>query len=280
LNFQNIPRDDKTVKRAIVPKRGALFFADFSQIEPRLFGYNVAKGLGDPTIADWYRDGRDLYNEIAGKVFDRDSSEITEDERQQGKVWFLMSLYSAGPKKIALETGMDMSDAKKFYVAFHERFPQIKRLSNPKPVNERAMKFWQPGLIETVYARRGFLKTPWGRHLHAEQWGEFKLLNKLIQGSAADYMKQSLSAVAKWQRFMIETEGLCGRAVSVVHDELIFDVPPDEVPVFAAAVPRLMSHPDAVAEAINEVIPIEISMEVSYTNWADKVALELEVTNG
>lgn len=277
MNFQNIPRDDKTVKKAIVPKRGALFLADYAQIEPRLFGYNVAAGLNDPTIADWYREKRDLYNEIAGKVFGRDSDTITPDERQQGKVWFLMSLYSAGPKKIALETGMDLSDAKKFYVAFHEGLPQIKQLSNPKPLSEKAMRFWEPGLIENVYSRRGYLKTPWGRHLHAEQWGEFKLLNKLIQGSAADYMKAAVLAVGRWQK--AHAHDLQGRAVSVVHDELIFDVPPDEVPVFAASIPRLMSHPDEYAEAINEVIPIEISLEVSYTNWADKVDLELEVAS-
>lgn len=267
MNWQNIPRDLKVVKRAVVPKRGALSFFDYSQIEPRYFGYFVATGLKDPTIADWYREGRDVYREIAGRVFGREAEAISDEERQDGKVWFLMSLYSAGPKKIAAETGMSYKDALAFYKQFHAGLPWIKQLSNPRPKpGSRAEHFWEPGLVERIYSKRGYLKTPHGRHLHAEQFGEHKLLNKLIQGSAADLMKAALVRVDEWLGYRPDLES---RMVSVIHDEIIFDGPEHELPVLHEHVPELMRE-----DFLTAVIPIDVDHEVSTTNWAEKIGYE------
>ena len=254
------------VKRAFVPKRGAFSFFDYSQIEPRYFAYFVALALKDDTIVQWYREGRDVYREIAGRVFNKPADQITDEERQDGKVWFLMSLYSAGPKKIAAETGMSYKDALAFYKQFHEGLPWIKQLSNPRPKNERAMHFWEPGAIERIYAKRGFLRTPHGRHLHAEQWGEHKLLNKLIQGSAADLMKAALLRVDDW---LLSRPDLESRMVSVIHDEIIFDGPEHEVTVLHEHIPELMRE-----DFLTAVVPIDVDHEVSTTNWAEKIGYD------
>ena len=265
MNFQNIPRDLKLVKRAFLPKRGAFSFFDYSQIEPRYFGYFTAKALGDDTVAAWYREGRDVYREIAGRALGKSPEDVTERERQDGKVTFLMSLYGAGPKKIGEQLGYEYAEAKEFYLAFHDGLPQIKRLSNPRPQSERAMRYWTPGAIEQAYERKGYLKTPHGRHLHAEQWGEHKLLNKLIQGSAADLMKASLIRVDGWVR----ASGIESRMVSTIHDEIIFDGPEHEIPVLHEAVPQLKRE-----DWLTEVIPIEVDHEVSTTTWADKTSYD------
>lgn len=266
MNFQNIPRDDKTVKRAIIPKRGSFSFFDYSQIEPRLFAYFAAAGLGDTTVADWYREGRDVYREIAGRAYGKPASEISESERQQGKVWFLMSLYGAGPRKVSETIGMPYAEARDFYLAFHEGLPQIKALSNPRPQSDKALHFWKPGLVEIQLRKRGYLKTPWGRHLHPEQWGEHKMLNKLIQGSAADLMKASLLRVDRGLR-ELETES---RMVSTIHDEIMLDGPVAEIELLHAHVPALMT-----AEPwLTGVIPIEVDHEVSLTNWAEKISYD------
>jgi DNA polymerase I len=235
---------------------------DYSQIEPRIFGYFTAKALKDDTVATWYREGRDVYREIAAAVYGKPAEEITDDERQNGKIWFLMSLYGAGPKKVSEAVGMSYSEAKKFYLQFHEGLPQIKRLSNPKPKSERAMKHWTPGALERVYAKRGYLKTPLGMHLHAEQFGEFKLLNKLIQGTAAGVQKVAMIRVDDW----IFSSGIESRMVSQVHDSLIFDGPVHEVPLLHEHVPQLMRE-----DWLTEVIPVEVDHEVSTTTWADKI---------
>lgn len=249
--------------------------ADYSQIEPRIFGYYCATGLGDDMVADWYREGRDLYYEIAGQVYGKPADEITKSERQQGKAWFLMSLYGAGPTKIARETGMNVSDAKKFYVQFHDALPQIKRLSNPTPKpGSRAWDFYTPGLVERQLKRKGYLTTPWGRHQHPEKFGEFKMLNRIIQGSAADYMKAALRRVARWQR----ERGVEGRMILTIHDSILADLPRDELEVWATEVPPLMVTPDEIAESITKVIPIEVGVEASFTSWADKRPLEEVLT--
>lgn len=251
------------VRRAFVPKRGAFSAFDYQQIEPRLFGYYVSKGLGDTTVADWFREGRDFYKEIAGRVYAKAADEVTDAERQQGKVWFLMTLYSAGPRKISEATGMPYAEAKAFYLQFHERFPQIKALSNPPPPNWRAD--YVPGMIERTLKRRSYLKTPWGRHLHPEQWGEHKMLNKLIQGSAADLMKLAIIRVN--QALLDEAES---RLVLTVHDELVIDGPESEIDLLHEHVPRLMT---SVPE-ITEVVPLGVDHEVSLTNLAEKISYE------
>jgi len=265
MNFQNIPRDDKTVKRAILPKRGALSFFDYSQVEPRLFAYFTAVGLRDTTIADWYREGRDVYVEIAARATGKSPSDITPEDRQNGKVWFLMSLYGAGPKKVGAELGIPYAEALEFYKAFHAGLPQIRGLSNPKPRSENAWRNYEPGLVELTLKKRGYLKTLWGRHLHVPEFGEHKMLNTLIQGSAADLMKASLLKVDRW----IREAGIETRMVSVVHDEIILDGPESDIDLLHEAVPPLMRD-----ERITEVIPLDIDHEVSTSNWAEKTSYE------
>jgi DNA polymerase-1 len=266
MNWQNLPRDDGTVKRAVVPKRGAFSAFDYSQIEPRLFAYFVAKGLGDSTIADWYREGRDVYVEIASRAYGKPAADITPAERQNGKVYFLMSLYGAGPKKIGASLDISYAEAKDFYLAFHEGLPQIKRLSNPRPQSERAMHYWTPGLVERTLRKRGYLKTPWGRHLHPEKWGEHKLLNKLIQGSAADLMKASIVRVHR----AVREQQPASRPVATIHDELLFDGPVDELPLLHAEIPPLMT----LEPWLTDVVPITVDHEVMLTNWAEKLSYD------
>ena len=267
MNYQAIPRDLDVVRRAFIPKLEAFSFFDFVQIEPRLFAYFAAK-LGDDTIAGWYRLGRDVYREIAARVLAKPVDQVTDEERQQGKVWFLMSLYGAGPNAIAAKTGMSFEEARSFYREFHERLPQIRMLSNPRPRSERALRYWQPGAIERQLQNRGYLTTPWGRRLHPEAGGEYKMLNKLVQATAADLMKLAVIHVHRWAR----SNGLQSRIVLIVHDELMLDGTVAELPLLHEAVPGLMSRPDQVAAEINAVVPITVDHDVSDSNWAEKIS--------
>jgi DNA polymerase-1 len=237
-----------------------------------MLAYYVATGLGDPTLAAWFREGRDFYTEIAAKVYGKPESEITKDERDRGKMFYLMILYGAGPKKIALETGMVLSESRDFYQQFHEGLPWIKALSNPPPSNPRGWNDYQPGLIERVLKQRGYLKTPWGRRLHPEKWGEFKMLNRLIQGSSADLMKLAISKVAQHLRMSAThggSAGLHSRLVLTVHDELVLDGPEREIPELNFIVPKLM-----IDEAINEIVPLGVDHEISVNNLAEKQSYE------
>jgi DNA polymerase-1 len=259
MNWQATP---PVVRRVFIPKLEVFNFFDYVSIEPRIFAYFAAK-LGDDTLAQWFREGRDVYCEVAGRV-KKPSVEVTEEERKLGKVLFLMSLYGAGPKAIAKKTGMQDEEARDFYRTFHEALPQIRMLSNPRP--RRANVPWVPGAIERVLSKRGYLKDPWARHLHPEQFGEYKLLNKLIQSSAADLLKDSILRVDDWLQDNPDVES---HLVNVIHDELMFDGLESEIELLHEAIPLLMRE-----ERLQEVVPIEVDHEVSVTNWAEKVSFE------
>lgn len=251
MNWQNVPRDDKTIKRAVLSKRGALVFADYSQVEPRLTAYFAAK-IGHPEFAERIRAGIDSYTAVAQLITGKE--EVTPEERQDWKRTYLSLLYGGGVRTIQDQyPGISFSDAKGIINTFHSNWPAVRALQR---------------MVEVTARDRGFIRTPWGRHLHPEEFGEHKLLNKLIQGSAADLMKQAILNVAEQLDGEYEA-----RMVSVIHDELILDSPLAEVPHLAEFLPSWMSAP-ADDVGINEIVPITAEVEWSTTNWADKEVYE------
>lgn len=266
MNFQNIPRHDKVVKRAFVPKRGAFSFFDYSQIEPRLTAYFAAK-IGYPEFADQIRAGVDSYTAVAKLITGK--SEITDEERQHWKVTYLSLLYGGGVKTIQLQFGNTASEAKSIINTFHKNWPAVRELQNR---------------VQSAHRKRGYILGIDGRHLHMEEFGEHKLLNKLIQGSAAGLIKQAIRNVHRYLRTpQGERVGLTyddpvapevklgprlqSRMVSVVHDELILDGPTHELDTLHIEIPPLM----IVRHDIHEIVPILVDHEVSTTTWADKV---------
>ena len=257
MNLQNVLRDDPTVKRAFIPKRegGVLAEFDYSQIEPRLFGYFTAK-LGLTRVAEMYRAGMDVYAEMAAKTLQ--TSEVTKKQRQDFKTFFLMLLYSAGPRKISEEMDMPYKQALDYYRAFHDAWPEVRLLSNPAP--RKPYPGYERGAIERALARKGHLTLLDGRPSVPEPWGEFKMLNKLIQGSAAVVMKRALVRVHKhtkdWPHY--------AHPILTVHDQILMDAMPDELPMLAVEIPKLMDEP-----LINDIVPVVVEMKWSDVSWAD-----------
>lgn len=251
MNFQNIPRTDKTIKRAIVPKLGALSFFDYAAIEPRLFAYYAAK-MGEPALADLVKAGTDPYTAVAALIEDKD--EVTPEERQHWKVFFLSLMYGGGKKTIQLQFNCDAKKAKQMIDQFHGNFPAVRSVQDS---------------VARVSARRGYIVGIDGRHLHPEPYGEHKMLNKLIQGGAAGIMKQAIVRVHDWLQAM--PESFPAHIISVVHDELQIDSSADPAILLGlhCNVPVLM-----VNDIVNEVVPIEVDHEVSTTTWADKVGYD------
>lgn len=240
------------VKRAILPKRGALVFADYKQVEPVLTGYFAAK-LGYPDFAEQIRSGVDAYTAVARLAAGKE--DITPEERQNWKKTYLSLLYGGGVPTIQAQyPGMDYKGARRIIDTFHENWPAVRALQD---------------MVVAVHRDRGFIRTPWGRQLHMEENGEHKLLNKLIQGSAADLMKHAILNVDS----ALRAGDFEARMVSVIHDELILDAPVSEVDTLAAQIPYLMADP-AAAVGITEVVPINADVEVSTETWADKIDYE------
>ena len=223
------------------------------------------QGLKDDSIVRVYAEGRDVYREVTARALSKPYDDVTEEERQNGKVWFLMTLYGAGPKKVSAELKIPLKEAKEFYTAFHEGMPQIRLLSNPPPRSGYHPDY-SPGLIERIVQQRGFIKTPYGRHLHVEKYGAHKMLNKLIQGSVADLMKHALRKVDAHIGNTENPVPLASRMVTSIHDSIGFDGPTSELQLLHDTVPDLMR-----ADWLTDVIPVEVDHEVSTSNWADMV---------
>ena len=250
MNFQNLPEGLSVVRRAIIPKRPGewvLSDFDFSKIEPRLLAYFASK-KGDDTLAGFLRKGRDPYKIIVSGLYGKPEDDLTDREYKDGKILFLSLVYGAGVKSVREAFGLTAPQAKHQIKQFHDAWPIVRELQDD---------------VVRIANRRGYIKTPWGRHLHLEEFGEHKLLNKLIQGSAAHMLKRGLIRTDRW----LEEAGLQSQMILTIHDSIDFDGPIDEVDALHENVPRLM----AGEPLIEAVVPILVEHEVSPLNWADKV---------
>lgn len=252
MNFQNIPRSDKVVKRAFVPKQGALVYFDYKQIEPRLMAYYL-NAIGFPRLSEWIQSGIDPYTAIGRGYFGKD--ELTDAERQKGKQTFLSLSYGGGlPAIRRYFVDLDWEGAKQVKDSFYRAWPEMQLLHNM--------------LLSTIKQRTtpnepGYITTLFGRHLHPES--DHKAINTLIQGCAADLMRSALVTA----HYGLKESGLKAHLVNNVHDELQLDAPVDELPVLAELMPKWMDYPP-----VSKVVPIEADMEYTTTNWAEKVPYE------
>lgn len=242
MNFQNIPRHDKVIKRAFVPKLDALFFFDYSQIELTLLAYYMA-ACGDTSMARAIAAGNDLHVESARAALGLEG-DLTDEERQVGKTLNFSLVYGGGRPTIMRQLDVTWPEAGKLLRGFHRRWPGVALLVEA---------------IKQKCEREGYIKTLWGRHLHPES--QHKALNALVQGCAADLMRSSLVKVHNYAG----DQGWESHLVSNIHDEIIMDVRDVEYPEVAVEVPRLMNY-----EPVSEVVPISVDVEWSTTNWAEK----------
>lgn len=248
MNFQNIPRSDKVVKRGFVPKLDALLFCDYAQIELRLLAYYMAV-LGDDSMAAAIIEGKDLHSESAIGALGLRSAP-TDEQRQVGKTLNFSLVYGGGTPTIMRQLEIPFPEARKLLRNFHKRWPGIQVVSNT---------------INNEIARKGYIKTLFGRNLHPDS--EHKRLNALVQGCAADLMRWALVNVDE------HLKDSDSHLVSVIHDELIIDASKAELDWLVQEVPNWMRY-----APVEEFVPIGVDPEVSFTNWAEKGKIERRYT--
>lgn len=262
MNYQNIPRKDKVVKRAFRPKEegGALGFFDFGQIEARLAAYFMAKlgwnGLLDDIIA-----GVDVHRRMASIIYQVPQAEVTEQMRDRAKTCFFGMLYGAGARRFS--EILNASGPGQWFEWCGKRISQTEARAVVETFRDE-----MPGLeilqsaCERQAKRNGYIELYTGRQLRPEPYGEHKLPNALIQGTAAELMKRAIGRVHLW----LETrEDICSQMVATIHDEIMTDGPLAEMKTLATVIPPLMIEP-----MFHEVVPIMVEVEFSTETWADK----------
>jgi DNA polymerase-1 len=241
INVQNIPRSQKDVKRAFVPKLDAYLFFDYKAIEVRLLAYYLAAAIGDNSLAGEINYGMDPHSVTAQGLYNK--PEVSDEERQVGKTLNFSIIYGGGTPTIMRQLGVSFKEAKRLLKAYHDTRPGISLLNQ--------------SIAETLDTR-GYIQSLYGRRLHVTE--SHKALNALIQGSAADLMRDSVVRVDDYLYTNYATH-----IVNIVHDEIILDADRNEIPTLVNTIPTLMGNKN-----VEEYVSIDTDCEVSYTNWADK----------
>ncbi|RVU70569.1 DNA polymerase I [Lactobacillus xujianguonis] len=232
-NLQNIPtRTDKgkQIRKAFVPTEadGYIFSCDYSQVELRV----LAHVSGDEHMQEAFKTGYDIHSHTAMKIFHLDSpDQVTPLQRRHAKAVNFGIVYGISDYGLSKNLGISRKQAKEFIDNYFEQYPQIKDYMD-KAVQEAREK----GYAETIMHRRRYLPDIHAKNFNVRSFAERTAINSPIQGSAADIIKIAMINMQK----ELEEVHLKTKMVLQVHDELIFDVPKDELETIKKIVPEVM----------------------------------------
>jgi DNA polymerase I len=267
-NLQNIPirtAFSRQIRKAFLPESGWLMVAaDYSQIELRI----LAHLSEEPTLVRAYLENQDIHTITAQLVFEKEN--ITPDERRFAKTINFGVIYGMGAQKFARETGVTVADAKKFIERFNQRYAKVFEYLE-KVKKEAVAK----GYVETILGRRRYvnfssnnLLNLRGANINDIDLDKYKNLsaydagllraaaNAPIQGSSADIIKKAMVEIDK------SLKKYQARLLLQVHDELIFEVPPDESEELRREIKSVMEN------AVSLRVPLLVEVNVG-NNWME-----------
>ncbi|MDE7166718.1 MAG: DNA polymerase I [Bacteroidaceae bacterium] len=218
-NLQNIPVRDaegKEVRRAFIPESGQEFFsADYSQIELRI----MAHLSQDEALVEAFRLGHDIHAATAAKIFHKEISEVTGDERRKAKTANFGIIYGISAFGLAERIGCSRTEAKELIDGYFLTYPQVKEYMNRSIGMAR-----EKGYTETLFHRRLVLPDINSHNAVVRGYAERNAINAPIQGTAADIIKIAMVRIHR----RLTTENFRSKMILQVHDELNFTVPPEE----------------------------------------------------
>jgi DNA polymerase-1 len=253
-NLQNIPvRTDvgRDIRRAFVASgfEDAVFVAaDYSQIELRILAHITDDdGLISAFLAD-----QDIHRATAATVYGVDPSEVTRQMRDTAKMVNFGIAYGMGEFGLSSRTGMSREDADAFIRSYFANFPGIAEWQQTTLTSTR-----EKGYAETLFGRRRYLPAIRSTNFQVRSAAEREAINMPIQGTAADIIKVAMIEVDR----EMEERQLRSRMLLQVHDELIFECPPDEVEAVRELALRIMPA------SVDLKVPLKVDIKQG-KNWA------------
>ena len=228
-NLQNIPirtPEGRQVRDAFVSSLGKVVAADYSQIELRI----MAHVSGDKNLQRVFEEGGDVHRATAAEIFHIEPAAVSSEQRNAAKAINFGLIYGMGQYGLAKNLGISNAAAKSYIDRYFARYPGVAQYMETIKAQAK-----QQGYVETVFGRRLYfpdinVKGP--RAAGAQR----AAINAPMQGTAADLIKMAMVAVQHW----LTKQNMRTLMVMQVHDELVFDVPEDEVPTLIEALPKLM----------------------------------------
>lgn len=252
-NLQNIPVREalgREIRRAFIPDEGCLFLsADYSQIELRL----MADFSHDPIMVDAFLQGEDVHAITAAKIFHKDVKDVTADERRAAKTANFGILYGISAFGLSSRLGIPRAEAKDLIDNYYNTFPTVRKFQSDAVEHAR-----ENGYVETRMGRRRMLPDINSKNPTVRGYAERNAVNAPLQGTAADVIKKAMIAIYG----DMKQKKMKSRMIMQVHDELNFNVVPEELPKLQELVTRRME------ESYRGLVPLTASSGVA-SNWLD-----------
>lgn len=242
-NLQNIPiktEKGREVRKAFVPSEGnELYAADYSQVELRL----MAAMSEDENMVAAFQANQDIHSATAAKVFGVELKEVTRDMRGKAKMVNFGIIYGISAFGLSQRLNIKRKEAKGLIDEYFKNYPGVKRFMEDSIDNAKEV-----GYVQTIMKRKRFLKDINSSNAIVRGYAERNAINAPIQGSAADVIKIAMINIHK----AMKEQNLKSKMLLQVHDELVFDVVPEEKGILSALVK------DKMENAIKTIVPLTV----------------------
>lgn len=253
-NLQNIPirlEQGRKIRKIFIPQdpNNLILTADYSQIELRI----LAHMSGDTVLQEAFYQKQDIHTKTASEVFGVSIDEVTKDMRNRAKAVNFGIIYGMSEFGLSRDIKVSRAEAKQYIESYFARYTGVKQYIEKTIAQAR-----EQGYVTTILNRKRYLPDLFSPNHNVRSFGERAAINTPIQGSAADIIKL---AMVKTHR-AISTNGLQAKMILQVHDELIFDVPENELSKLIKLVRECMEN------VMDLDVPLAVDIKVG-TNWYD-----------
>jgi len=250
-NLQNIPirgEEGREIRKGFVPEEGHyLISADYSQVELRVFAHYS----NDKAFVEAFKLDEDIHTRTAAEILDVDVRLVTSEMRRIAKAVNFGIIYGMGPRKLSEELGIDLKTAKTYISTYYERYQGVGRYR--EKVIETARK---EGFVTTLFNRRRYLPDIQHGNQVVRAEAERMAINTPIQGTAADLIKKAMINIHE----RLNQEGFRSKMLLQVHDELVFEVPEEELETVLPMIKEEMEGVYALR------VPLKVDMNKG-RNW-------------
>jgi DNA polymerase I len=252
-NLQNIPirtEAGREIRAAFIPEPDwSLITADYSQIELRL----LAHMSRDPVLVDAFSHGEDIHTRTAAEVFHVAASDVTANMRRSAKAVNFGIVYGQTPFGLAQQLGIDRKEAEIYIRRYFERYSGVREF-----IDRTIDEVRKTAHAQTLFGRRRPIPDMHSRNPTSRGFAERTAVNTPLQGSAADIIKLAMIRINSH----LERQKMKSRMLLQVHDELVFEAPPEETAELKSLVKSEMES------AYDLAVPLLVEVS-SGPNWRD-----------
>ena len=253
-NLQNIPirtERGQQIRKAFVPRNEdyTLLSADYSQIELRV----IAALSGEKNMIEAFLQNQDIHRSTAAKVFNVDIQSVTREQRSHAKTVNFGIIYGVSAFGLSNQTELSRSESKELIDTYYQTYPQLKVF-----IDKQIHFARENGYVETILGRRRYLPDINSRNQVVRGAAERNAVNAPIQGSAADIIKIAMINIYN----LLKNNKLKTKMLLQVHDELIFDVPKNELDFVKPLIKKTMEA------AYQFAVPLVVDLGVG-KNWLE-----------